>query len=312
MKCLMKIIQTLINKVMKKGSSMEGFIREDGTIRPIEHYDDTELRSKIQTNTDNISNLDSRVTELEEHGGVEDPTKADKVENATAGNFASLNEEGNLQDSRKKPADFALAEHQHDSIGTVSSSSSSSGAVVWTEVDREGNPAINLRLVKRSLGNTIAKPAEITIDNIDNLNRALTTPSSTPENKANKLITSKAVYDALAVRAPYYDGEVIIKHLDDLVPYPFDGDNEVKNSVIALYNAIPKSTYVLCRVTLDNRDYSGAEDEIVTVPAFAYATEEQEDAWNVDIIFANGVKFSAGRQDTYAQYWTKTTNSFFS
>ena len=125
-------------------------------------------------------------------------------------------------------------------------------------------------------------------------------------------VTGAAIYAALAARTPYYDGEVIIKHLDDPVPYPFDGDNEVKNKVEALYNAIPKSTYVLCRVTLDNRDYSGSEDEIVTVPAFAYATEEQEDTWNVDVIFANGVKFSTGRQGTYAQSWTKTTNSFFS
>ena len=114
MKCLTKIIQTLINKVMKKGTAMEGFIREDGTVRPIEHYDDTELRGKIQTNTDNISNLDSRVAELEEHGGVEDPTKADKVENATAGNLASLDENGNLQDSGLS------AEHVGEEIHSLS------------------------------------------------------------------------------------------------------------------------------------------------------------------------------------------------
>jgi hypothetical protein len=100
---------------MKKGTAMEGFIREDGTIRPIEHYDDTELRGKIQTNTDNISNLDSRVTELEEHG-VEDPEKADKVVGATAGNLATLDENGNLQDSGYKPSDFAPTIHTHTSL----------------------------------------------------------------------------------------------------------------------------------------------------------------------------------------------------
>lgn len=98
---------------------MEGFIREDGTIRPIEHYDDTELRGKIQTNTDNISNLDSRVSELEEHGGVEDPTKADKVENATVGNLASLDANGNLQDSGKKASDFAPTNHTHANLLTM-------------------------------------------------------------------------------------------------------------------------------------------------------------------------------------------------
>ena len=36
--------------------------------------------------------------------------KADKVKNATAGNFAALDESGNLTDSGKKPADFVAAE----------------------------------------------------------------------------------------------------------------------------------------------------------------------------------------------------------
>ena len=36
--------------------------------------------------------------------------KADKVKNATAGNFATLDESGNMTDSGKKPADFVAAE----------------------------------------------------------------------------------------------------------------------------------------------------------------------------------------------------------
>ena len=36
--------------------------------------------------------------------------KADKVKNATAGNFAALDESGNMTDSGKKPADFVAAE----------------------------------------------------------------------------------------------------------------------------------------------------------------------------------------------------------
>lgn len=36
--------------------------------------------------------------------------KADKVKNATTGNFAALDESGNLTDSGKKPADFVAAE----------------------------------------------------------------------------------------------------------------------------------------------------------------------------------------------------------
>lgn len=41
--------------------------------------------------------------------------KADKVKNATAGNFAGLDENGNLTDSGKKATDFAEAGHNHDS-----------------------------------------------------------------------------------------------------------------------------------------------------------------------------------------------------
>ena len=36
--------------------------------------------------------------------------KADKVKNATAGNFAALDESGNMTDSGKKPTDFVAAE----------------------------------------------------------------------------------------------------------------------------------------------------------------------------------------------------------
>lgn len=40
--------------------------------------------------------------------------KADKVSGATSGNFAGLDESGNLTDSGKKPGDFAAANHTHD------------------------------------------------------------------------------------------------------------------------------------------------------------------------------------------------------
>lgn len=46
--------------------------------------------------------------------GAPDFNKADKVQNATNGNLAALNENGNLEDSGKKPSDFAEAEHTHE------------------------------------------------------------------------------------------------------------------------------------------------------------------------------------------------------
>lgn len=244
--------------------------------------------------------------------------KADKVENVVAGHLASLDENGNLQDSGKKPTDFAAAKHTHSyltDVGQVSMNAverDHQSATIVCDSEDEGGPYVSITLEDEISSHPMREDVRIDLDNIGNLHRALVTPSSIPENDATKLITSKAVYDAMAVRAPYYDGEVIIRHLDDTIQYPFDRDSDVKNKVIALYNAIPKNTYVLCRVTLDNNDYEGSQDDFVTVPAFAYATEVQEDTWNVDIIFANGVKFSAGRQGTYAQSWKKTTNSFFS
>lgn len=45
--------------------------------------------------------------------------KADKVQGATAGNFAGLDESGNLTDSGKKASDFAAATHSHTGYAEV-------------------------------------------------------------------------------------------------------------------------------------------------------------------------------------------------
>ena len=45
--------------------------------------------------------------------------KADKVQGATAGNFAGLDESGNLTDSEKKASDFAAATHSHTGYAEV-------------------------------------------------------------------------------------------------------------------------------------------------------------------------------------------------
>lgn len=45
--------------------------------------------------------------------------KADKVQGATSGNFAGLDESGNLTDSGKKPGDFAAASHSHAGYAEV-------------------------------------------------------------------------------------------------------------------------------------------------------------------------------------------------
>lgn len=52
--------------------------------------------------------------------GGPDYNKADKVSEATAGNLAGLDENGNLTDSGKKASDFAEAEHEHNGYAPMS------------------------------------------------------------------------------------------------------------------------------------------------------------------------------------------------
>lgn len=123
--------------------------------------------------------------------------KADKVKNVVVGHLASLDENGNLQDSGKKAEDFALVGHLHSAILDTSTESSISidQGIISIFIQGEG-----------SGGET-----EINANNIGNLHRALVTPSSTPENDATKLITSKAVYDAITTKAPYYGSTISIE-----------------------------------------------------------------------------------------------------
>jgi hypothetical protein len=271
---------------MKKGSAMEGFIRGDGTIRPIEHYDDTELRGKIQTNTDNISNLNSRVTELEEHGGAEDQTKADKVSGAIAGHLASLDENGNLQDSGKKPSDFAPVVHDHLNISYQDSDGS--GRVYTTSSEDDGGE-VHI-IVKKGDGDY--KSAIINDANINNLTRALATPSSTPENDATKLITSQAVYDALAGKAGIYNGTIRV-------------DSAGNNSY-----PIPEGGVV--QAALDSFVESSEQDKMYNVlaqfvivaagfahycPAIVYWSIDSEDSTIIMHIHAGDYRFVATKQE---------------
>ena len=138
---------------MKEGFAVEGFIREDGTKMPLEKYDDTELRAKIQKNVDDIDNLKSSVQGL-------GTSKADKV-------------------------------HEHVYVRRVTDYGK---ALVEVDVDGECGGEVTLGVKD---ANGPAEYAFINIDTIGNLKRALADPSTTPENDATKLITSKAVYDAL-------------------------------------------------------------------------------------------------------------------
>ena len=321
---------------MKKGFAVEGFIREDGTVKPLVGYDDTELREKIQKNTDDIDNLDSRVDAIEGSLGLEPLSFWINVETLAVRDEDKPALVEFVKDYIHKGGVvcnvYFYTIGQNDSIGGYNYSCTAHISTP-TPIHTSGSIYIAVGNIYYALSFSYDTSAgEVTLGTT--WTRGVKEVDDVPTEGSEKFLTSGAIKTALDGKAasthshsiadviglqsalngkvPYYDGEVIIKHLDNAIQYPFDAASDVKNKVIALYNAIPKNTYVLCRVTLDNNDSAGTQDEFVTVPAFAYATEVQEDTWNVDIIFANGVKFSAGRQGTYAQSWTKTTNSFFS
>ena len=168
---------------------------EDGDVKDSNKTID-DLITRIQPSADgNFASLD-------ENGNLQDSGKkpADFVPNvpgATEGNLPNFDADGNLQDSGKNTDSFAQEGHSHSAILDTSTESSIS--------IEEGRISIFIE------GEGSDGETQINADNIGNLHRALVTPSSIPENDATKLITSKAVYDSLAVRAPYYRSSISIE-----------------------------------------------------------------------------------------------------
>lgn len=293
---------------MKKGMAMEGFILPDGTVKPSYVYDDAEVKAAIQTNKDNIDNLDSRVDALEEHGGAEDPTKADKVVGATSGNLASLDENGNLQDSGKKPADFANAIHIHNEI-------------VETDADYGGESRVKCRnyegagsikfYVQDGQGEVL--DSEINTGNIANLNRALATPSSIPENDSTKLITSEAVYDALLGKM---DDLRSMRITYDRVEEGFVVSESDKAVLVTFRNSVPADTFVPVLVSLYDNDTKDSD----LFGLAKWSEEQQATATDINILvvigkyyfFVNGDYQDI--EDISFTGWTRTAKgqSFFS
>lgn len=300
---------------MKKGFAVEGFIREDGTVKPLVGYDDTELREKIQKNTDDIDNLDSRVDAIEGSLGL-DPISF------------GINRETLAVRDEDKPALVEFVKDyihkggvvcnvyfytlgQNDSIGGYNYSCTAHISTP-TPIHTSGSIYIAVGNIYYALSFSYdTSTGEVTLGTT--WTRGVKEVDDVPTAGSEKFLTSGAIKAALAKKMPYYNGQVVIKHKDDTIAYPVAGDDEVKNSLLALYNAIPDSTYVLCRVVLDNSDYSGTQSDIVTVPALVYAKNGRlQDEWDVSILLANGVTFTAGQQGTIAAFWTKKTSGFFS
>ena len=145
-----------------------------------------------------------------------------KVLGATSGNLASFNAEGNLQDSGKKPADFAPAAHAHSSIVDTYLHTDNGISV--------DNGGINISVDNGESGGEV----DITADNIGNLYRALQDPVKStdvsPTYSDDKLITAGAVYAALAEKMNVlkevelrFDSQVgyytMHANADDIIPF---------------------------------------------------------------------------------------------
>lgn len=123
------------------------------------------------------------------------------VPGATTDNLASFDAEGNLQDSGKKPADFALTGHSHSAIVDASTESSISidEGIINIVIEGEG-----------SGGET-----DINANNIGNLHRALQDPvkNSDPDSaySNSKLITAAAVLHKLSGKLDSPDESLMVK-----------------------------------------------------------------------------------------------------
>ena len=235
-----KIIKDLSDTVQELNKWKEDISKE--TLGPIfNEYAKTYPWDNVpafNTKADKVKNVVvGHLASLDENGNLQDSGKkpADFIPNvsgATEGNLPQFDAAGNIQDSGKKPADFALVGHSHSAILDTSTESRIS--------IQEGG--INIFIQGEGSGGE----TDIDANNIGNLHRALVTPSSIPENDATKLITSKAVYDAITTKAPYYGSTISIdSDGNGNLPIPNGGDverylnNFVSNTEVdKLYNII--------------------------------------------------------------------------
>lgn len=196
----------------------------------IEDFNHTHEISDINGLSESIDNIDSRVTELEQHAGDEDRAKADKVEGAVDGNLAGLDDEGNLTDSGKAPSDFAPAVHTHNQI-TDFNGFQGCGATVSVGEGDQGEGVITL-LIKGDGRDTESKTAEIDYFSMDNLNRALDT-TQPPTAGSDKLSTSGQIYTALARKTDMDFSNKIYARLME-----FEKLSSIKYSITATYAGI--------------------------------------------------------------------------
>ena len=143
---------------------------------------------------------------------LKDPTKADKVVGATAGNLASLDEEGNLQDSGKSISDFSLSTHTHSEYAVVGHKHNSIQTNTTPQGEGPGDPgvaAINVQPYADGLQGCVnillkkqgQQPKLLTIpyDALDYLSNLIAGPQE-PTAGSNRYPTSGQVHAALQAR----------------------------------------------------------------------------------------------------------------
>lgn len=107
------------------------------------------IPGSVPTKTSDLTNDSGFLTQHQSISG-----KADKVSNATSGNFASLDANGNLVDSGHKPSDYLTASDVHDGA-TFTPSVSEEGVLSWTNDGGKTNPqSINIKGPKGDQGDT--------------------------------------------------------------------------------------------------------------------------------------------------------------
>lgn len=147
-----------------------------------------------------ISDLESTIESKiqEEITDLDLSNKVNKVSNGSEDNFVSLDENGNIKDSGYCSENFASSNHTHSEYANKSHSHSyisDSGLQNAATISTDGTDGSVEILVANGAN---SKSVTIDKDNIGNLIRALTNPDDEPDEGSNSLITSGAVYTALA------------------------------------------------------------------------------------------------------------------
>lgn len=165
-----------------------------------------------------IAALENAVSSLEENldgTGTNVGKKADKVTDATSGNFAGLDVNGNLTDSGKKAADFATASHNHDA------SNVNSGTFATARIPNLAASKITSGTFGVARGGTGASTLTSGSYLVGNGTNAVTL--KTPAQVLTDIGAAAAGHDHSGVYAPLSGGKIpdsyLPSYVDDVLEY---------------------------------------------------------------------------------------------